>query len=286
MNRTILWVGGLLPALIGQAAQPPQAAPAPAQVPPPPPSETPRLAVPVAPRTAVGGQNSTAVFIRLPPASANVRVSVDLDNVSIREALRSLCEGARKEHTVDADVPDQARVTIKARNVRLGTALDLISQAADAGWVMERRGQTERVRVGKSLPRSAANLLFDGSVTPSFVSGIGPLNISAGGATRWDIGVDERATFQCPHCKGQATVLRRRQAPKCTRCERTFQPDWQFCPADGAKRPAEPGVWQYCPLCGKRVQARADGKEAEPDALVIVPSSGLSSTAPRPSPAR
>ena len=64
---------------------------------------------------------------------------------------------------------------------------------------------------------------------------------------------EERHTFTCPHCKQQVTILGKRQAPKCEKCGRTFQNDWQFCPFDGAKRPASPDSWQFCPHCGKRV---------------------------------
>jgi hypothetical protein len=65
---------------------------------------------------------------------------------------------------------------------------------------------------------------------------------------------EERSTFTCPHCNGKATVIGQRQQPKCTKCQRAFQADWQFCPADGTPRPPAPGAWRYCPLCGKRVE--------------------------------
>ena len=67
---------------------------------------------------------------------------------------------------------------------------------------------------------------------------------------------EERSTFTCPHCKQQVTVLHQHTAPKCEKCSRTFHDDWQFCPFDGAKRPASAGTdWQFCPLCGKSVKA-------------------------------
>lgn len=64
---------------------------------------------------------------------------------------------------------------------------------------------------------------------------------------------EERSTFICPHCKGQTTVVRHHQQPKCPKCNRVFQDEWQFCPIDGAKRPPFPGAWRFCPMCGKEV---------------------------------
>jgi len=68
-----------------------------------------------------------------------------------------------------------------------------------------------------------------------------------------------RSTFTCPHCKQQVTVIHKHESPKCEKCGRVFHDDWQFCPFDGAKRPAgADSDWQFCPLCGKSI--KADGK--------------------------
>lgn len=201
-----------------------------------------------------------------------IRVDLDLDNVPVRDAVKRICDAGKRDCVVDADVPEEVRITLRARGVRLGTALDLVSEAAGARWVNERRDGKERIRVGRTVPDLHA-MSFSGGAGAISVSGsdlltapvvtpIGPVRFQ-GSPLLYSMR-EERSTFNCPHCKGQTTVVRRRQQPKCTKCDRTFQTDWQFCPADGAKRPPDPGAWQFCPMCGKRVQGeRAETLEVQ-----------------------
>ncbi len=64
---------------------------------------------------------------------------------------------------------------------------------------------------------------------------------------------ENRSTFTCPHCKRQATVIRKAEAAHCPKCERVMQSDWQFCPNDGTKRPASETAWKFCPFCSRAV---------------------------------
>ena len=48
-------------------------------------------------------------------------------------------------------------------------------------------------------------------------------------------------------------MIRKVETPKCPKCERAFQPSWQFCPYDGARRPASETTWKACPFCGRQV---------------------------------
>ena len=208
-----------------------------------------------------------------------VRVDLDLDNVPVRDAVKRICDAGKRDCVVDSDVPEEVRITLRARGVRLGTALDLVSEAAGARWVNERRDGKERIRVGRTVPDLRAMSFSGGatafatsggdSLTTPLVTPIGTIRFQ-GNPLLYSIR-EERSTFNCPHCKGQTTVVRRRQQPKCTKCDRTFQTDWQFCPADGGKRPPDPGAWQYCPMCGKRVQGeRAETLEMQREEGIVL----------------
>ncbi len=87
------------------------------------------------------------------------------------------------------------------------------------------------------------------------------------------LGAETRTSITCPHCKGNVTAIRTRTAPKCTKCSRTFQAGWEFCPADGTKRPAENNEWKHCPLCGKEVDfSKAEKKTSSLEPLISDPS--------------
>lgn len=193
------------------------------------------------------------------------RVNLDLDNLSVREALTQLAGQAKQEIVIDADVPGDVRVTVRAQNVRLGTALDLLTETTGASWNIERRQGKTIVHVTKPTQPVAAH------VAPTFAGIAGLLGRVEGQRMEFEWGPDlnviyrlsaqeERSTFTCPHCKGQVTVIRQRQQPKCTRCSRPFQAEWQFCPIDGARRPPAPGEWQFCPVCGKPVASERRGE--------------------------
>ena len=226
-----------------------------------------------------------------------MRVSVDLRDVTVREAARRLSNQIKRPITVDADVADTARVSVRADNVPLATVLDLVSQAAGARWASElvREGSGSgsaassggtggnassnpvrfqtRYRIGKSVP------LVNVPGTPRVTlrpPGAGNSNDPAvhlysdllrDGILYSTTRREQRATFTCPHCKRQATVVRRVETPKCPKCERTFQSSWQFCPNDGTKRPASQSAWQYCPFCSRRV---SDAVTAETPAWSLV----------------
>lgn len=240
-----------------------------------------RKPVPVSPETRARIEKfygipvaPTATWLDVFSAGGNARVSLELENTPVREALKHIFDQVKVPYTVDADVPGEARVTVKARDVRFHTALNLITEAAGVGWTVEQKvarqaDPLQRIaaagagtyRIGKSVQGGMAlsRILLhrDGSVTApalKFTDSLIPYAV-------W--GREERSTFTCPHCKAQSTLVRVKNQPKCPKCERTYQPDWQFCPADGTKRPAPPAEWRFCPSCGKQVQpekAQESGK--------------------------
>lgn len=197
----------------------------------------------------------------------DTRLDLDLNDVPVADAVRRVSELAKVNVQVDEDVPKEAKVTLKAKNIRLSTAMDLITQAAGVYWTREITDGKTTLRVGKAV-RPGAIILRNsmpgrGSVTipdihlpridPDRFEGALPQVFSLSEM------VEIRSTFNCPHCKKQAVVLRRNQQPRCTTCNRPFQSGWQVCPFDGTKRPAAQGDWKFCPFCGKAVKMDESG---------------------------
>jgi hypothetical protein len=199
----------------------------------------------------------------------NIKVNLDVKDATPREALKHVFDQTKLKHQVDEDVPDEPRLTLSVKGVRLPTAAALIAEAAGVNYAVERRlslsgkgNPTVNVplavqdaqvvyRFGKKVPVSGRMLFGSGGGVPTMAE-----IFHDGGAfsvlTRTR---EERSTFNCPHCKGQTTMVRVKQKASCPKCSRLMQDDWQFCPADGTKRPAAPNEWRYCPICGKNVPA-------------------------------
>ena len=235
-------------------------------------------------------------------AQSNVRVNLNLRNAPLKEAIKQLTEQTKQEFVLENDAPADARVTVVAKNIRLTTALDMVTDATGLNWNLQTalKPETRAARVAFHIGKKAAqfsfrkyNLMplndtFFQKENKSYrwnVPDIGqehghqteliqrkPLDLNitystnnASGNTLFgtrDV-TEVRSTFTCPHCKQQVTVLHQHQAPKCETCGRVFHDDWQFCPFDGAKRPADAGGdWQFCPICGKsvKVESKAGGK--------------------------
>ncbi len=203
-------------------------------------------------------------------------VHLDLKpDATVREAARQLAEQTKREIVVDADVPESARADISSARLLFGHALDILSQAAGARWGREIKEGKTVYRIGKNIPAPAVPMFRFSGTTPATV-----FRSDVPTVFRSDVPVElrldsfrgqngfvytypkreERSTFTCPHCKRQATVIRKVETPKCPKCERVFQPSWQFCPYDGTRRPAGETTWKACPFCGKQV-SRADTNE-------------------------
>lgn len=203
----------------------------------------------------------------------NTRISLDVENVRVGEALKKALEAGNKEFVLEADLPEEPRVSLRVKNVRLSTALDMLTESVGAGWTVEMREGKPTYRVGKGVRSGFAAIgpvigdaLRQGLITAPEITAFVPNANSRLGTYFYGLS-EERSTFTCPHCKGMTTLLRQRQQPKCTKCQRAFQSDWQFCPADGAKRPAAPNQWKFCPHCGKDV--KIEKSEAVPGAEAV-----------------
>src|SRR5947209_1003576 len=81
------------------------------------------------------------------------RVDLDLNNASLKDALKQLFDQAKYEFSIDGDAPD-TRITVHAKNVRFSTALGLITEAAGVNWKVERKDKSTHYTIGKSLKSS------------------------------------------------------------------------------------------------------------------------------------
>ena len=246
------------------------------------------------PEVDVSGYFHTITVSTLP---ASKPLDLDLNNIAVRDAAKQVLEraGIDADLTVDADVPSDTRITLRAGNVKASTALDLIAQAAGAGWSVEKKSGRTAVRFGKSVRSGLVQLrkdlggleIFEGIGAREFVVPVAPMTSVA--VERYVVS-GQRSTFNCPHCKGQVTILRQKKPAQCSKCGRTFDGDWQYCPFDGTKRPASAPEWRYCPLCGRRVDVeKSEGvspSPEEPDTHVFRRADPESDEAPRSSTGR
>ncbi len=187
----------------------------------------------------------------------NVRIRLDMRDLKLSDALRSLAMLAKIELAIDEDAPLDSRVTAVVPNVCLVTALDLLSQSGGAAWRVETKGSATRVRVGRSLKPSILSWQ-SGSTRPAFAT-FDQLRAPTSARTLAApvafsmMRMEDRSTFTCPHCDRKATVVKESSSAHCPKCTKRMKDDWQFCPSDGARRPAAVLPWKFCPMCGKSV---------------------------------
>ncbi len=224
------------------------------------------------PLPGTSGQNTLRDFRWIGNMPDDKKIDIDVDEKRVGEAVRSLVDRAKLDYEVqiDPDVTSDARVSLKAKGIRISTAMDVIAEAAGTNWGYEQKEKKTTLRLGKGARRSP---MFFGDLATAHVHDVITKVVPGvpGSGTVGELrfhgknGVDvyvpsilseSRSTFNCASCKGQTTMIRINQQPKCTKCSRVFQNDWQFCPADGSKRPAPPSDWKYCPMCGKDAPAQ------------------------------
>jgi hypothetical protein len=234
-------------------------------------------------------------------AQSGPKVDLDIRNAPVGEALKELFNKAKIDYKVeDKELPDN-RVSLAVKQVSFSTALNLITQSAGLHYAVQVQDGKTTYRIGKKLTGAPYALFNDNryfagdtltltqpdpnlgiykntfKVNPQVWTNrlknntVKSLTLEPNAAWVYGLSTGEnRSTFICPHCKGQVTVIRQRQLPKCPKCSRTFQGEWQFCPFDGAKRPAVAGGWKYCPICGKAVDMEKDEAKKTSDVRVPV----------------
>lgn len=186
-------------------------------------------------------------------------VSLEIVRAEPGAALRQLAAAADEELVLDGEIPRTPLVTLSLTGAHLTTALDMITQMASLGWVREVRpsgrhiGQTV-IRVSRALNGGLTLPVF-GNIEATAAGNadsasqqLRVLRAAAGGPL-----AERRRTFTCPHCRGQATIVKRTSLARCAKCGLQMAEDWRMCPRDGAPRPAAAAAWRYCPMCGKRL---------------------------------
>lgn len=169
----------------------------------------------------------------------DARVSVDFNNVTLKDALQKLFDEAKADYDVDSDVPVDARVTLKAKNVRLVSALQALADQAGISWttvILHRKEEKQfraRVRIVRSAPRLFRSFTAVGPASiysPQVPTAFTDMPGMSGRGVSFAINiVEQRQTFVCPHCKGRVTTVR----------------------AKSSRQPQS--VWRFCPICGKAV---------------------------------
>lgn len=85
----------------------------------------------------------------------NVRVELNLNRAPIQEALKRLFSQVKMDYTVEQDVPAEARITLRVKNVTFLTALNAITEEANVGWNVDTSGtliaHATRYHIGKNL---------------------------------------------------------------------------------------------------------------------------------------
>ena len=224
-------------------------------------------------------------------------VGVQLREATLPQTLRTVFDEVEDAaYELNAGARRQ-RLTLETEGIRLTTLLDLISQAFGVEWRREvKDGRTlyritepQRIRLSSLGARPeeapAAFEFTDARLKPVFdklvlrPEGSAILD-SQDSAFRIFLGeagddaatyriavAEEVSAFTCPHCNVRVLAQRDPAPPKCVKCSRQFQAQWQFCPFDGAPRPIELREWSFCPACGKRVNVtRALPGQGDPTA--------------------
>jgi hypothetical protein len=204
-------------------------------------------------------------FVLKAAAMPDLRLNLDFDGVTVKEALKRVFEQAKVEYAVEPGLALDTKFTMKIPNIRFTTALDLVTQSAGVNWSREIRVKKEikdgheeiapssifrigRVKRGSSLTvfNPSADAKFGQMVWHYDTGGMEDMLAGANMARLVNVMVpDERSSFTCPHCHGQVTAY----LPKASA-------------RPGRRVPAAP-VWRFCPLCGKNINvAGPDGIDA------------------------
>lgn len=196
------------------------------------------------------------------------RLSLSIEDMSIRDAIKKVFKATKFEFSFDDDVCKDIRITLKAPNVRLSTALDMITDAGDVNWTREMRINSDEptptihYRIRKSMPRDHIAIVQPSVAGPSKIieiGGPGRKLLSSGTSEKFSFGVlmpEVRSKIECPHCHGKVVAYRPKKVDRCEKCGTQYAEGKNICAKDGTRRPTPPKPWKFCPLCGKPVDYR------------------------------
>jgi beta-lactamase regulating signal transducer with metallopeptidase domain len=85
------------------------------------------------------------------PDLLEIRTDLDLENVSLREALRRIFAQVKQEYVVDHRIPEEQRITLRGRRQMLFEVLDDLIRQVGGGWMQEIRNGEPTIRIGRDL---------------------------------------------------------------------------------------------------------------------------------------
>lgn len=203
-------------------------------------------------------QGSTAVAIPAPlatlkgvpgveslVAATSVKIDADFDNVPLRDALRKLFGDAKADFDIEDGVKTDTRVFLKARSIRLASALQALADQANVQWTSfwKLRNEDGKFKVWyRILPSPRFGTAFPAPPTsifsprvPSAIADVPQPPFRAGSFVINT--TEQRRVFHCPYCQGEVTTVK---------------------PRKGARSRSE---WKFCPLCGKPVDMEEDDED-------------------------
>lgn len=168
------------------------------------------------------------------------RIDVDVDDACALTALHDVFKHAGLKCGFDEGLPEDRRITLHAKAVRLATVVDLITQSAGIGWRFDARRDRSTGKmdtfyhiVREPLPafpdfRAMSPMPPGAFVSPTVpnVSSVVMANPSTSGMTFTIRSTEERSSFRCPHCKRRVVTVRSVNSPP----------------------------WRFCPICGRRLE--------------------------------
>jgi hypothetical protein len=192
------------------------------------------------------------------------RINIDISELPIRDAIVKVFKSTRFDYGFTDDLPKDVKVTLKVPNVRLSTALNMITEAGGVNWTKELR-----IAADASVPKMfyriqkapvSSQMVFVGprGLEGNSVIKIGPgrnlIDFDTKTLGMSFIMPETRSKFKCPSCDGTVVAYRPRTVTHCETCHRAYRESEKTCPRDGTRRPTPAKPWKFCPLCGKSVK--------------------------------
>ena len=207
-------------------------------------------------------------------------VSVNFADQPVSDSLTQVLKMSSLPNKVTATVPN-TKLTLNVSDAPLSGLLDVLTRTAGVSWKMQAEDSGEKpTAVLLVEPR---NGLMEMRTATAQIEGLAIIQkiygdafskankafsnsnklLGAGSYTngnallyRWNT-LERRATFTCPTNGQKITVLLPPDTkPTCPTCKRTYGSEFAFCPKDGTKLAAPKPQWNYCPVCGKKMDAR------------------------------
>ncbi len=101
-------------------------------------------------------------FLSASNETARIFLDVDFNNMSLNEALKKLTQKASRDIGIQADVDQEVRVTLKAKKIRLSTAMSAISDQTGLNWetISEVMGDSKTLKTKYRLGKKSGEPFY------------------------------------------------------------------------------------------------------------------------------